>query len=149
MYQDGGETAGKIDWKIPLNYYECVMKRIKIRSSGIEIFANLFETPTADALWEALPIEGTAQRWGGEIYFDIPIELELEPESRATVRMGEIGYWPRGRAMCVFFGMTPISEENEIRAASPVNVFGRIEGNPERLKWVAEGEAITVERDSE
>lgn len=122
------------------------MKRIKIIAGEIEVLANLHETKTASAIWDALPFRGKVNRWGDEIYFEIPLKLPKEKEARDSVRLGELGYWSVGYAFCIFFGMTPVSKENEIKAASPVNIFGRVEGSPEILKEVPEGSEIRVEK---
>ncbi|HLE25831.1 MAG TPA: cyclophilin-like fold protein [Thermodesulfobacteriota bacterium] len=122
------------------------MKRIKIIAGEIEVLANLHETKTASAIWDSLPFRGKVNRWGDEIYFEIPLKLPKEKEAKEAVLMGELGYWPVGHAFCIFFGMTPVSTENEIKAASPVNIFGRVEGNPEILKKVPEGSEIKVEK---
>ncbi|MGH7799214.1 MAG: cyclophilin-like fold protein [Thermodesulfobacteriota bacterium] len=122
------------------------MKRIKIITGEIEVLANLYETKAASAIWDALPFRGKVNRWGDEIYFEIPLKLPKEKEARDSVRLGEHGYWPVGHAFCIFFGMTPVSTENEIKAASPVNIFGRVEGSPEILKEVPEGSEIRVEK---
>ncbi|MGE5443258.1 MAG: cyclophilin-like fold protein [Ignavibacteriales bacterium] len=124
------------------------MKRVKIISGEIEISAGLYETDTASAIWNALPIKGKVNRWGDEIYFEIPLKLREEKEARESVRLGELGYWPVGRAFCIFFGMTPVSTENEIKAASPVNVFGRVEGDPKILKGVSQGVEIIIEKET-
>ena len=122
------------------------MKRIKITSGEIEILANLYETQTASAIWDALPFGGKVSRWGDEIYFEIPLKLSKEKEARESVRLGELGYWPVGHAFCIFFGRTPVSTENEIKAASAVNIFGRVEGDPKILKEVSGGAEIRIER---
>lgn len=88
------------------------MKRITIVLGEIEISAGLYETDTASAIWNALPIKGKVNRWGDEIYFKIPLKLREEKEARESVRLGELGYWPVGRAFCIFFGITPVSTEN-------------------------------------
>jgi hypothetical protein len=123
------------------------MKKIKIVSGEIEISAGLYETDTASAIWDALPIKGKANRWGDEIYFEIPLQLREEKEARESVRLGELGYWPVGHAFCIFFGMTPMSTGNEIKAASPVNVFGRVDGDPKILKRVSQGAEIIIEKE--
>ena len=108
--------------------------------------AELDDTPTADAVWEALPFEAAASTWGDEIYFGIPVSAEEEPGSSAVVEMGAVAYWPPGSALCLFFGRTPASRGTEIRAASAVNVFGSIDGDPTVLKGVSDGERIIVAR---
>ena len=119
-------------------------KKIKIKAGNIEVTAELNETNTAGAIWEALPIKGHASCWGDEIYFSIPVSLE-EEDAQELVSMGDLGYWPPGTAFCLFFGPTPMSRGQEIRPASPVNVFGRITGDAKVLKQVASGAEITVE----
>ncbi len=119
-------------------------KKIKIKAGSIEVTAELNETKTAGAIWDALPIKGLASCWGDEIYFPIPVSLE-EEDAKELVSMGDLGYWPLGTAFCLFFGPTPMSRGQEIRPASPVNVFGRITGDAKVLKQVASGAEITVE----
>ncbi len=123
-------------------------KQIKIitPSTG-EVDAELSdENPrTAQAIFDALPIEGRANTWGDEIYFSIPVEIEAETP-RDVVELGELGYWPPGSAFCIFFGLTPASRGNEIRPASPVNVFGHLLGDPKIFKKVKSGETVRIEK---
>ena len=121
-------------------------RRIVITAGSVEVTAELNDTPTADAVWEALPFEAAASTWGDEIYFGIPVTAEQEPGSSAVVEMGAVAYRPPGSALCLFFGRTPASRGNEIRAASAVNVIGSIDGDATVLKQVADGERITVDR---
>lgn len=123
-----------------------MIHRIKISSGQIEIFACLYDTVTADRIWEALPLDGRANVWGDEIYFTVPAALSLEETAQDIVSAGDLGYWPTGAAVCLFFGPTPISREGEIRPASAVNVFGKIEGDLSVLKTVGEGADIRVEK---
>ncbi len=120
------------------------MRRIKITAGSVTAEAVLNDTPTADAIWEALPIEARANTWGDEIYFAIPVHLE-EQDAQEVVEKGDLGYWPPGHAFCIFFGPTPASRGDEIRPASPVNVFGKIVGDPAVFKKVRSGEKIVVE----
>jgi len=123
-------------------------KQIKITTPSTgEVNAELSdENPrTAQAIYDALPIEGRANTWGDEIYFSIPVEVEAETP-RDVVELGELGYWPPGSAFCIFFGPTPASRGNEIRPASPVNVFGRVLGDPKIFKKVKSGETIRIEK---
>ena len=122
--------------------------RIKISTLAAgEVYAELTEEnpETAKAIWDGLPIEGRANTWGDEIYFSIPVQVEAE-NPKEVVEMGDLGYWPPGSAFCIFFGRTPASRGDEIRPASPVNVFGRVLSNPEVFKRVRAGEAVTLER---
>lgn len=121
------------------------MPRIKITAGDVVAFAALNETSTAEAIWNALPIKAPANTWGDEIYFSIPVHLE-EENAQAVVEKGDLGYWPAGDAFCIFFGRTPASRGDEIRPASPVNVFGRVEGDAAVFKGVRSGEKVVVER---
>jgi len=120
--------------------------RISTESAG-DVYAELTdENPeTARAIWEALPLEADANTWGDEIYFGIPVEAE-EESPKAVVEMGDLGYWPPGSAFCIFFGRTPASVGDEIRPASPVNIFGKVEGDPKIFKNVQRGETVRLER---
>ena len=120
-------------------------QKIKITAGKIKIEAELNDSPTAKAIFNALPIEAKANRWGGEIYFTIPVEAELEADAREVLEAGELGYWPTGNAFCIFFGKTPASKKNEIRAASAVNVIGKVKGDLSGLWDVADGEGVTIE----
>ena len=122
-------------------------KRIGIKAGKIEATAELNDTQTAQAIWEALPIKSQGNRWGEEIYFSIPLSLEPE-NAREVVDMGDLGYWPPGTAFCIFFGPTPMSRGKEIRPASPVNVFGKISGDASVFKQVASGTELTIDRES-
>ena len=92
-----------------------------------------------------LPVTGTVMSWGDELYFTVPLDMGLE-DPREIVEAGDIAYWPQGKALCLFFGPTPISKAGEIRPASPVNLVAKIKGDPRVLKGVAPGTAITVKR---
>ena len=122
------------------------MKGIRILCADLVYEAALNETDTADKILQACPIEGRVNTWGDEIYFSIPVELPAENGARADVAIGELGYWPPGRALCIFFGRTPASSGPEPQAASPVNVFGRIDGDMSALRRIREGEKVRVER---
>ncbi len=124
-------------------------QRITITAGRARFQAQLNNTATATAIMEALPIEARANRWGGEIYFSIPVEAGLETGARDVLQPGEIGYWPPGRALCLFFGRTPASEGEEIRAASAVNIVGRIEGALDELWNVPDGTKVTLREFSE
>jgi hypothetical protein len=124
-------------------------RTITINAGGVEARAELNDSGTADAIWNALPIEARASTWGDEIYFGIPVQL-AEEQAQATVALGDLGYWPPGNAFCIFFGPTPASRtRDEIRPASPVNVLGRVVGDAAPFKQVRSGETVTLERAAE
>jgi len=122
-----------------------MVKRIKITAGDVSAYAALNETQTAQKIWDALPIEARGNTWGDEIYFSIPVHLG-EENAQAVVDMGDLGYWPPGNAFCIFFGRTPASHGNEIRPASPVNVFGKVEGDAKVFKKVRSGTRVILER---
>lgn len=119
---------------------------IQIASGSVTVTAQLADTPTADAIWNALPITGEVNTWGDEIYFSIPVTLELEQGAAEVVECGALGYWPSGSAFCIFFGPTPVSRPGEIRPASAVNVFGKVIGDTAVLKRIRPGSRIVVSR---
>jgi uncharacterized protein len=122
------------------------MNRITISAGNLATEAELNESPTALKVWDALPIEGRASTWGDEIYFEIPVSAPQEPDARADVAVGELGYWPVGSAFCIFFGPTPASSGEEPRAYSPVNILGRVLGDAARFRGVRSGTAIRLAR---
>ena len=122
-------------------------KRIRIKVGTVEAVAELNDTDTAQVIWEALPIKGRANLWGDEIYFSIPVSVELAA-GQELVNVGDLGYWPPGKGFCIFFGPTPMSEGEQPRPASPVTVFGQVIGNASVFKEVASGAEITIEKES-
>jgi hypothetical protein len=120
-------------------------KKIRLESGLIEAIAELNNTKTAAAIWEALPFKGEVNTWGEEIYFDIPVKMEQE-KGQALVELGDLGYWPPGSAFCIFFGPTLASRGKEIRPASPVTVFGRVTTDPRVFRQVNSGAEILVEK---
>ena len=121
-------------------------KKVRISVSDLKVEAELNESKTAQWVWEALPMEAKTNLWGEEIYFAIPVKMGLEKGSREVVSAGELGYWPTGHAFCIFFGPTPASQGDEIRAASAVNVIGRVLGDPKVFLKVKEGAKIILEK---
>lgn len=107
--------------------------------------AALNQSPTSLSVIDTLPLESWANKWGDEIYFEIPVAVQQEPEAREIMQVGELGYWPVGRAFCIFFGPTPISTDEQPRAYSPVNVLGKLLGKAEEFKNANEGDQVRVE----
>ena len=125
--------------------YTFINMKIKITSGSVSAVAELKSTPTARAIYEVLPIEGSANRWGDEIYFVIPVNVEVEPDAKEIVDAGDVAYWPEGNCFCIFWGKTPASKGNEIRAASKVNVFGNVK-NTKAFSNVKNGDLVVLEK---
>ena len=120
-------------------------RAIRITAGQVSAAAELNDSRTAGAIWDALPIEAKAETWGDEIYFGIPVRAEAD-RAKEVVALGDLGYWPPGHAFCIFFGPTPASRGDEIRPASPVNVFGRVTGDARIFKAVRAGARVTIDR---
>jgi len=125
----------RASWGYTMTGGALVQRRIGIHIGEQTYTATLHENAVADALWQALPIEVDFNTWGDEIYFDTGVVIEPE-STQPVVDLGDIAYWPPGRAMCLFYGPTPASRGEEIRPAGPVTVIGRLDGDPRLLKGV-------------
>jgi len=121
-------------------------KKIRIMTGGLKVEAELNDSKTAQLIWDALPMESTNSLWGEEIYFSIPVKAGQEKGAREVVSAGEIGYWPLGHAFCIFFGLTPASRGDEIRAASAVNIIGKVLSDPKAFQKAKDGAKITLEK---
>jgi len=120
------------------------MRKIRFDFGSVVIEAELLPTSTAEAIWRALPIKGTVLRWGEEVYFSTPVDVDREPGARALVEAGEIAYWPDGNAIAIGFGRTPISSPGEIRLATPCNIWAKAAQDVRRLSGVPAGAQVAV-----
>ena len=120
-------------------------RAIRITAGSVSAEAWLNDSQTAREIWDALPIEAKGETWGDEIYFGIGLTAAAEAP-REVVDSGDLGYWPPGRAFCIFFGPTPVSHGDECRPASPVNVVGKVVGDARVFKKVRAGTRVTIER---
>lgn len=121
------------------------MKKIAIRVGSVTMEAELHDTPTARKIAAALPIRTSFNTWGDEIYFAIPVESSLDDSAQEVVNIGDLGFWPPGNALCIFFGQTPASQPGEIRPASAVNIFGKVIGDATQFKQVMREREVIVE----
>ncbi|MQG15639.1 MAG: hypothetical protein FI698_02360 [SAR202 cluster bacterium] len=116
-----------------------------MKIADISVYADLDASSMADTIWNNLPLTGEASIWGDEIYFGTNISVVAEENASDVVKSGELAYWPPGRAFCIFFGATPVSVSNESRAASPVNVFGKVDGDEHIFRNVSTGMLVQIE----
>ena len=108
--------------------------KIKISIKDIIMDAELFDTPCARAIAAALPIEARPNEWGDEFYFQVPVKMSLDETATTKVNIGDIGYWPPGNALALFFGPTPMSSGPDPVPASEVNLVGRFRGEASALR---------------
>jgi hypothetical protein len=125
------------------------MARIRFDFGTLTLEAELLDTPTAHliatAVTNAAPaLTSSAQTWGEEVYFEVPVHAAREKDARAVVTPGEIAYWPDGHCIAIGFGRTPISRGDETRLASPCNIFGRALADVKALAMVKAGAKIKV-----
>ncbi len=122
------------------------MRQLKMSIGAVTIRAELFETPTADAIWESLPFKSQARTWGDEVYFATPVKARLDKDARDVVEAGELAFWVEGDSIAIGFGRTPVSRENEIRLASPTNIWGRALDDVKKLRTVRHGDSIRIDK---
>ncbi len=121
------------------------MRRLRMTIGTVTIEAELFDTPTADAIWNALPFTSKARTWGEEVYFSAPVSVQKEKDARDVVQAGELAFWVEGECIAIGYGKTPISRGNEIRLADKTNIWGKARADVKQLKSVKAGVAIKVE----
>jgi hypothetical protein len=112
-------------------------------SSGVRVICELVDEPELEKLLENSSFEAKAERWGDEVYFELPVKLELKGE-RTLMEVGEVAYWPDGNCLCIFFGPTPMSRNEQPVAYSKVKPLGRVIEGLNRLKDVSNEELVRV-----
>lgn len=119
---------------------------MKIAAGPVTLTVDLLDTATATAIWDAAPFSGRANLWGEEVYFSTPVAVPREANARDVMKTGEIAFWTDGDSIALVWGRTPVSRGNEMRLASPCNVWATTEDDMTALKTVRSGAAIEVER---
>lgn len=122
-------------------------EQIKIVIDGKQIKAELFDTECSRKIADALPIESKINEWGDEFYFSIRIKMPLDNTATTKVKVGDIGYWPPGEALAIFFGKTPLSKGQDPVPASEVNIVGRLIDDPAILKTLKGAKTIRIEKE--
>ena len=122
------------------------MKKCKITIDKIIFEVVLFNSPTANKIWNSLPISSNIKTWGKEIYFYTDVVANKEPNAKSIIELGEIAYWPTGKAIAIGFGKTPISQKDEIRLADDCNIWGETKFDLKKLENIAEGKPIKIEK---
>ena len=108
--------------------------------------AELFDTACAKAISEKFPLEAAPNEWGDEFYFEIPVIRPLDKAATRVVKIGDIGYWPPGQALAIFFGPTPLNRGADPVPASEVNIVGKITGDATLLRKAKGASTIRVEK---
>jgi hypothetical protein len=121
-------------------------RKLKMTIGPVELQAELFDTPTADAIYAKLPFTSTASTWGDEVYFPTPVHMRKEADAKDVVEAGELAFWVEGDSIAIGFGPTPISRGKEIRLASRTNIWGKALGSLTQLRQVKDGDPISVEK---
>jgi hypothetical protein len=119
--------------------------RIRITWKKGEVFGVLNDTPTAKKLFSALPCSSSANTWGEEVYFNVPVRAELEADAQQVVPPGTICFWVQGQSLALPFGPTPVSQGDECRLVTKVNVLGQLEGDPRVLQSIRDGDDLRIE----
>jgi hypothetical protein len=121
-------------------------RQLKMTIGSVVLEAELLDTPTAEAIWNALPFTSKANTWGEEVYFSTPVHVKREADARDVVQSGELAFWIEGDSIAIGFGRTPISQGNEIRLAARTNIWGKAKSDVKQLKSVKSGAPIKVEK---
>ena len=125
-----------------------MMRKILITINNLSVSAELNDSVSANKIWGALPLSGSANVWGDEIYFEIPVSLKEVSDAQQEVDIGTLAYWPPGSALCVFFGETPASTSDKPKAYSPVNILGLVDGDSKIFKIVKAGDQIVIDKET-
>lgn len=123
--------------------YKIKMDFPKIKTIDLEL-DDTISPNTVKTFLNCLPIKVSINLWGDELYTGETHISAQEENSQPVVALMDVAYWPPGKAICLFFGPTPISDKNEIRPYSPVNIIGKIKDEDKNfLKDLSDGMMVT------
>ena len=122
------------------------MNSINLKFSNYTLNIKLRSTNTANAIKNILPFKSIVKTWGDEIYFEIPIEknIDLESDAKDIIVLGEVAYWIDGKCIAIGYGKTPISQNNEIRLAAKTNIWGDAVLDVKELGKIRDGDEIII-----
>jgi len=121
-------------------------RKLKMIIGPVKLEAELFDTPTADAIYAKLPFTSTASAWGDEVYFATPVHVRKEPDARDVVKAGELAFWVEGNSIAIGFGPTPVSRGQEIRLVTKTNIWGQTLEPVTQLHQVKDGDPVKIEK---
>ncbi|MDH3657546.1 MAG: cyclophilin-like fold protein [Nitrosopumilus sp.] len=119
--------------------------QVKIPNSS-PIILELDDTnspKTVNDFIKKLPFTVNLNVWGDEIYTSESPINQTEENAKSLVQINDVAYWPTGKAICLFYGPTPIGNPGEITPASPVNVLGKIISPNKTILNSADGKSTT------
>tara|TARA_B100001559_G_C15946900_1_gene370292 strand:- start:151 stop:522 length:372 start_codon:yes stop_codon:yes gene_type:complete len=122
------------------------MKKLILRINGKSLNLFLKETETAEKIYNAVPINSSINTWGEEIYFNTNLLINRENEAKAVVDFGEIAFWTEGSAIAIGYGKTPISSGDEIRLASPCNIWANADFDKSFFGDINDGDKVSLDK---
>ena len=126
--------------------YKITVDFPKIKTIDLELDEEMSPN-TVKSFLDRLPFTVAINSWGKELYTsETPVTVE-EENAKSFVELSDVAYWPPGKAICLFFGPTPIGEKDEIKPYSPVNIIGKIKTADKKfLKDIPDGMRVTFRR---
>lgn len=120
---------------------------VDIDSSKIILELDDSDSPkTVNEFVEKLPFTVDLNVWGDEIYSSKSPITQPEENAKSPVELNDVAYWPTGKAICLFYGPTPIGEPGEITPASPVNIIGKVISPEKSILEMADGAKATFRK---